>query len=124
MKINHFITTISRGGAENQLLILVEEQVKLGHSVAVFPLKGRLDLGAEFRNVGAEVNLGLHEKGLLTQLIRVHTIKFSDEEIIHAHLPQAEIVAHFAKCMNKLSTRHYGGKFYPKFPKVLSSWIS
>ncbi len=124
MKINHFITTISRGGAENQLLILVEEQVKLGHSVTVFPLKSRLDLEAEFRNVGAEVNLGLHEKGFLTQLIRVHTIKFSDEEIIHAHLPQAEIVAHFAKCRNKLITRHYGGKFYPKFPKVLSSWIS
>jgi len=124
LRINHFITTISRGGAENQLLILVAEQVKLGHSVKVFPLKSSLDLELDFQKIGAEVDLQLYKKKLLTQVIKVRNMKFSDREIIHAHLPQAEIVAHFAKCRNKLSTRHYGGKFYPKFPKILSSWIS
>ncbi len=124
MKINHFITTISRGGAENQLLILVREQVKRGYLVEVFPLKDSLDLEEDFRNVGAKVNLELHKKKFLTQLIKVRLMKFSDSDIVHAHLPQAEIVAHFANCRNKLSTRHFGGKFYPKFPKVLSSWFS
>ncbi len=98
--------------------------MKLGHSVKVSPLKGSLDLEAEFRCVGAEVDLGLHARGLLSQLLKVRKTVFLDEEIIHAHLPQAEIVAHFAKCRYKVSTRHYGGKFYPKLPKVLSSLMS
>ncbi len=124
MHINHFITTISRGGAENQLLILVKEQIKRGHTVNVFPLKNRLELESRFRESGAEVRLDLHGKRLLHQLIHVRRIQFLDGGIVHAHLPQAEIVAFFAKCKCKVSTRHYGGKFHPKFPRVLSSWIS
>jgi glycosyltransferase involved in cell wall biosynthesis len=124
MLINHFITTISRGGAENQLLILVKEQVKLGHTVRVFPLKSSLDLESRFRDAGAEVNLDLYGKGLIPQLFYVRKVKFLGEEIVHAHLPHAEILALFAKCKNKVSTRHFGGKFYPRSPRVISSWIS
>ena len=38
-KVVHVITTISRGGAENQLVTLVSEQVKSGREVMVIYLK-------------------------------------------------------------------------------------
>lgn len=102
----------------------MKEQIKRGHSVTVFPLKSKLDLEADLRNSGADVNLCLHNKKFLTQLLTVRNMTFSNSEIIHAHLPQAEIITHFARSKNKLSTRHFGGKFYPKLPKVFSSIIS
>ena len=46
-KITHLITTIERGGAENQLLILASNQVKQGLEVEVFYLKGIPELKSE-----------------------------------------------------------------------------
>ena len=48
--IIHVVTTIMRGGAENQLLILVAEQVRLGFHVLVLFLKGSPELGPDFEN--------------------------------------------------------------------------
>ena len=44
----HVITTINRGGAENQLVVLVREQVKSGLDVTIVYLKGEPELEQEF----------------------------------------------------------------------------
>ena len=49
----HVITTINRGGAENQLVVLVREQVKSGLDVTVVYLKGEPELEQEFLAAGA-----------------------------------------------------------------------
>ena len=43
MRILHIITTIERGGAEKQLLILAKEQIALGYEVEIIYLKDGLD---------------------------------------------------------------------------------
>lgn len=43
MNVVHLITTVERGGAEKQLLILCREQIRLGHQVMVLYLKGSPD---------------------------------------------------------------------------------
>ena len=124
MKINHIITTISYGGAENQLLILVKEQIKQGHDVTVYPLKGKIQLSDFFISSGAKVDMVFHNIGFIKQIFAIRKIKFLPREVIHAHLPQAEILMYFAKCNLKISSRHFGGKFYPKAPKFISTLLS
>ena len=41
MKIAHFITTIDRGGAENQLTQMLVEQKDLDNKITLFYLKGQ-----------------------------------------------------------------------------------
>jgi len=53
--IYHVITTINRGGAENQLLVLVAEQISKGYQVTIIYLKGNPELRNEFTNLGATV---------------------------------------------------------------------
>ena len=55
IKVLHVITTINRGGAENQLLVLVREQIKSGMEVSVLYLKGDPELEQDFSNAGAKV---------------------------------------------------------------------
>ena len=59
MKILHVITTIDRGGAENQLLVLAKKQGQMGHKVCILPLKGDFELQQEFIKNGANVNLSV-----------------------------------------------------------------
>jgi hypothetical protein len=56
MNIVHLITTICRGGAETQLLTLVREQIKLGHKVSIYYLKGEPELELDFASAGASVH--------------------------------------------------------------------
>lgn len=55
MNIAHVITTIDRGGAEQQLLTLVREQLSINKSVNVYVLKGSMSLLEEFKTLGAVV---------------------------------------------------------------------
>ena len=50
-KIVHLITTLERGGAEKQLLVLVREQLKLGYEVEIYPLKGQVELKNDFEKI-------------------------------------------------------------------------
>lgn len=122
MKITHVITTISRGGAENQLLVLVSEQIKLGHTVRVVPLKGALDLQKSFESLGAQVNLKLHNIGFLRQILMTHAGALGNADIYHAHLPQSEVLL-AASRLNFVSTRHYGELFFPGHNVLLSRLI-
>jgi glycosyltransferase involved in cell wall biosynthesis len=124
MRINHFITTISRGGAENQLLILCREQKSSGHDVSVTPLKGQLDLLNDFESENIEVDLSFHGKNFALQVIKKIVGKRRKEEFQHAHLPQAELLLAFSLQQKYFVTRHYGSAFFPRKPRLLSNLLS
>lgn len=121
--VTHVITTICRGGAENQLLILCREQVQQGLDVRVVPLKGSPELLNDFLELGVQVDLSLAGKKFWIQLLRISSKKFQSD-IWHAHLPQAELLLTFKKRSGVVITRHFGGKFYPKAPSIISSLLS
>ena len=122
MRICHLITTISRGGAENQLLILAEEQISLGHSVVIVPLKSNLDLQEEFETLGVQVITNLHNRSFFSQVFLAR--KLSNFDVLHAHLPQAEIIGSLVRHKSYFISRHYGGSFHPKAPEYLSRVLS
>ena len=124
MRINHFITTISRGGAENQLLILCREQIASGHVVSVTPLKGQLDLLDDFECENIKVDLSLHRNIFAVQVVKKIVGKRRTEIIQHAHLPQAELLLALSLQRKYFVTRHYGSAFFPGKPQVLSRLLS
>ena len=124
MQINHFITTISRGGAENQLLILCREQIASGHGVSVTPLKGQLDLLDDFESEDIKVDLSLHGKSFALQVLKKILGKRKIDRIQHAHLPQAELLLALSFQRKYFITRHYGSAFFPGKPLLLSRFLS
>ena len=65
MKILHLISSIDRGGAENNLTTLVKEQISYGHSVSIGFLKGTGYWRKYFNSIGAKVSLLRPEKKFL-----------------------------------------------------------
>lgn len=124
MKICHIITTISRGGAENQLLILVRHQVLQGNEVVVYPLKNKLELLEDFLSCGASVNLSLHNKNFISQVSSINFRGKLNFDIIHCHLPQAELLLALSTKRNIVISRHYGGPFFPGRAAKLSNFLS
>ena len=124
MRICHVITTLERGGAENQLLILVREQIRQGHSVSIFPLKNKLELRETLVQVGALVDTRFLEKNFILQMKMTLLSKIFDFDIVHSHLPQAELLTVFSKKDKRIISRHFGGQFYPNRHKYLSQILS
>lgn len=120
MKIIHIITTIERGGAENQLVVLVKEQVRLGHSVLVLPLKGRHELKEEIEKVGATLDPSVSDKSLIHQILSISKLK-KKYDVCHLHLPRAELLANLSisRCKVVVS-KHNTEPFFPKAPTWLS----
>ena len=124
MRICHIITTIDRGGAENQLLALVKQQTMRGDEVVIFPLKGALELESEFLECGSKVNRELHRKTVLKQMYSIYCRKTVNFEVVHCHLPKAELLMAFYKRKGKIISRHYGGRFLPGGKEWLSRALS
>jgi glycosyltransferase involved in cell wall biosynthesis len=125
MKIVHIITTICRGGAETQLLILVREQVAQKHDVSVFFLKGEPELLHEFQSLGVNVRFDLHNRKTLNQIYFFRKAVKGDSSVIHAHLPKSELIASLAKSRNQLLiSRHNAEPFFPGAPTILSNLLS
>ena len=121
----HCITTIERGGAENQLYILIKEQIKVGMKVTVIPLKGKPELRDKLILIGAEVSDLLHNKNLLLQVLILKKFLKGKKIVLHAHLPRAELVSCFAKSINTfIVSRHNSEKFFPKAPNFISRFMS
>jgi glycosyltransferase involved in cell wall biosynthesis len=125
MKILHIITTIERGGAENQLVILCDEQVKMGNEVQVFFLKGAPELFETLSNLGAIVNK-LPGRNFMRQVWSFRRlIKEMKPDVIHAHLPRSELVSVFSRTKVPLViSRHNAEQFYPAAPRSISSFLS
>ena len=85
--VTHIITTIERGGAENQLLILVKEQIRSGRAVRVIFLKGNPELEQAFVTAGAVVIGSLKGRNPMIQVSQLVTILENNRRtILHCHL--------------------------------------
>ena len=122
-EVSHVITTIERGGAENQLLILVREQVLLGMNVRVIPLKGDPELLQDLLATGAQVDLNIINRPVLVQIAALRKA-LSKSNLIHAHLPRAELLSAFSARKNFVFTRHNTEPFFPGAPRLLSTALS
>ena len=121
----HLITTINRGGAENQLLILAKEQVRLGFEVHIVFLKGEPELESDFVKAGALVHSELAHVNPLFQPVKFRKIIKGAVSIVHAHLPRAELVALLTFSKFKFFTsRHNSEPFFPGAPKIISNLLS
>jgi glycosyltransferase involved in cell wall biosynthesis len=124
-RIIHLITTIERGGAEKQLLILTQEQVLQGLDVEVFYLKGKPELKPEFEKFGVKVNQSLVNKTFIKQNIIFRKMIRSRGVVVHAHLPKSELITALNCRKNRfVITRHNSEAFWPGMPKFISNYLS
>lgn len=124
-RIIQLITTIERGGAEKQLLILTQEQVLQGLDIEVFYLKGKPELKSEFEKFGVKVNQSLVNKSFIKQNIIFRKIIRSSGAAVHAHLPKSELITALTCRKNRfVITRHNSEAFWPGMPKFISNFLS
>jgi glycosyltransferase involved in cell wall biosynthesis len=124
-KILHIVTTINRGGAENQLVVLVREQIKLGKKVSVLYLKGEPELEQDLFDAGAQVLHDIANQHPFIQFLKLRSISRSQETLLHAHLPRAELLTRFSSARNPfVVSRHNAEPFFPGAPQFLSSFLS
>jgi glycosyltransferase involved in cell wall biosynthesis len=125
MNITHIITTIEYGGAEKQLLLLVKKQFQRGHNISVIFLKGNPEMLHAFNTSGAKVIESIANRPLFLQCLSLLKYCKSATGILHAHLPQAELMAAVFKFgMPLVVSRHVAAQFAPKFPSSISLVIS
>ena len=121
----HLITTIKRGGAENQLLVLVKEQVRSGLQVHVAYLKDEPELVQDFQKAGAIVHDELIGLKLFKQPFALRKLLHREISILHAHLPRAELVGLFCPAVfTFITSRHNAEPFFPGAPKFLSNALA
>lgn len=124
-KIIHLITTLERGGAEKQLLILVEEQVNQNLDIEVIYLKGKPDLKQEFEQLGVKVSDFVANKKFISQVIILKKYFRDYSGLVNTHLPRAEVIAFLT--VNKkryVISRHNHEQFWPSAPKLVSVLLS
>lgn len=119
------ITTISRGGAENQLKVLVREQIKNGYKVEIFYLKGNPELTGTLEDLGAKVNHSLFGHNIFIQYLILRRFVNRHDGVTHAHLPRAELISSAAtKGIGLVVSRHNAEPFFPGAPRVVSIFLS
>jgi len=125
LKILHLITTIERGGAEKQLLLLAKLQVMQGDSVVVAPLRDEPSLLREYENDGVSVYSKLLNKYVLIQVLKLFLlVKKENFDVVHAHLPRAELIGAILSLLTRLNfivTKHNVEPFWPNMNSFLSS---
>jgi glycosyltransferase involved in cell wall biosynthesis len=121
MKIMHVITTIIRGGAENHLFDLVSGQVKAGHQVVIAYLKGDGYWLSNYEKINVNcIKLKMKYYGDLLPVLKLKCLSDSFEpDVIHAHMPPAEVYSRilffFYKRKTKfIITKHLDGNFFNK----------
>ena len=125
MRVLHFITTIELGGAEKQLLTLVEKQVESGLQIHVIYIKGKPDLLFEFEKLGITVSQSPCMDSLAQiKFLRLY-VKNNHISLIHAHLPRAELLSTLALVKVPIViSRHNAEPFFPRAPRLLSKALS
>ena len=98
LRILHLMTAIDRGGAENHLLELIRHQRASGMEVTVGYLRGHGSWAPALREMGATVlDLCLRFYGDLRPLRHLRRILAETRfDLVHAHLPPAELYARLA----------------------------
>ena len=119
------ITTISRGGAENQLKVLVREQIKSGYRVKVFYLKDTPELADTLEALGVKVDHRLFGKNIFLQYLILRRVLKQHDGVVHAHLPRAELISTAAtKGVGLIVSRHNAEPFFPGAPRIASIFLS
>lgn len=129
LSICHVITTIEIGGAEKQLLVLSKKQIEDGHNVQVVYLKGLPVLADHFHRLGV-TTFSLSAYSPLIQLLKLrHHLNSHSIDIVHAHLPRAEILCRSvitSECF--VISRHNCEPFFPSskifVSTMLSRWVT
>lgn len=98
MRILHVITSINRGGAENQLMSLVRLQRAAGHALRVAYLREEGEWRAEMEALGIEVSDLRMETFRIPQAAwRLRReIRDFEPEVVNAHLQPAELCSRLA----------------------------
>jgi glycosyltransferase involved in cell wall biosynthesis len=126
--IVHIITTLERGGAENQLKILIQEQLRHGHNIICIPLKGKPELDHILTESGAIVETKFRNKKIPVQIFELYKLLNSGNFVLHAHLPRAELIGAAASCLSRnqkfVVSRHNAEPFYPSAPNLISKILS
>jgi glycosyltransferase involved in cell wall biosynthesis len=123
MHIIHIITTISPGGAENQLLLLCQELIKLETEQTIIYLKGSGELKPKFEILGVPCFNAIRLSELFVFFKRFHLAKTQGLVLFHAHLPRAEILGLVLSAFTRtklLVTKHNMEKFWPNGPYAAS----
>lgn len=121
----HIITTIDLGGAEKQLLALATKQREEGHHIQVIFLKGNPKLLDSFLRAGIDVDQSISRVCFLRQLVILKRRTRPRNQVIHAHLPRAELLsALIFEAKSFIVTRHNSEAFFPKGPKKVSQFLS
>jgi glycosyltransferase involved in cell wall biosynthesis len=132
MKICHVITTINRGGAENHLLDLALAQRALGLEVFVFYLKGNGYWKLKFESAGVKVfNLHLKFYGDIFPIFRLKSLfRNIKPDIVHAHMPPAEIYSFISLLLIKnkprfIISKHNDERFFDgSFSQTLARLVA
>ena len=123
--VTHVITTIEMGGAEKQLLVLVEQQLRSGLRVEVIYLKGRPELEENFKTVGATVAKDFVGIPFLRQILLLRKRMKSYPTLLHAHLPRAELLCALSFSKNLfVFSRHNAEAFWPNSNRAFSILLS
>ena len=122
-QITHVITTLERGGAENQLVQVVAAQKDLGYSIQIVYLKGENQLNSEIKIAGGVVVESIANKSPWLQLVLLRRL-IKNAPVVHAHLPRAEILCSLLGPRNLVVTRHNAEKFFPGANVWLSGLLS
>ena len=126
-RILHVITTINRGGAENHLFDLVRHQSRAGMDVTVAYLRN------EWRELGVPAHdLALRFYGDPGPVLRLRRlIDRLAPDLVHAHMPPAELYARLAllgvpsSTIPLLITKHNDERFCAApGEKVLGRWVA
>ncbi len=121
----HVITTICRGGAENQLVVLASEQIKSGRKVSIIYLKDEPELQEIFVSIGVKVISKFANISILKQVLAIRKYLRGKDIIVHAHLPRAELIAAIAVHKQRfIFSRHNAEAFFPSASKWLSAALS
>lgn len=125
LDVLHVITDLDRGGAEKQLLFLTQMQKRMGLKVGVLYLKGMAGLKQDFTRIGVPVY------SLIAAILMVAKngpTKFGRNiQLIHAHLPRAELFARILATLAEstfIVTRHNTEAFIPSRPGLFSRLLN
>jgi glycosyltransferase involved in cell wall biosynthesis len=133
MKILHAITGINRGGAENHLVDLIQGQVDRGHQIAVAYLKGNGYWQQMLESLGVRViHLKLHYYGEIQPILRLRSlIENLKPDLVHAHLPPAELYVRLAllglssQTLPLIISKHNDALFYRGLGQQwVGSWVA
>ena len=132
-RILHTITAIIRGGAENHLVSLVEEQLKKGCKITVVSLKSDGYWCHFLESLGIQViGLGLRYYGDIKPILQLRSIiNTFNPDIIHAHLPPAELYTRIAllgissTSIPLVISKHNDEKFYQGLgERLVGRWVA